>query len=240
MGSEPPINHHFEFARDIIAHEKSQHEAYLLRQDEIRIETGQLDPQNTSRILRTSRSASASQLEKERKAKDTQTFISLLDSMRKQLADLREQMENLYEDLEAKYGQDNVIDGMAETYLSEDVLSGLKTDEDKLKALAGEFLNPDGSIKDQYKHLAEAQYIQAWHEAQLLEATLDKYENKTDLSLVDKQAIHDVAQNASLSANKGFLISDAKDIIKTEVDAQLDSSRENAGDTQTPQVIDFS
>jgi hypothetical protein len=225
MRDAPTMNAHFETARDVLAHEQFRQEAFDLRQEEIKIETGQMETEDSSRILRVSRHGIHSQQAKDKKSRKDAAFTMLLAQMRKQLEELEQLMDELHADLEAKYGQGNVINGMAEAYLSPEILDGLETDEDKLKALADEFLNPDGTIKDKYKHLKEAQYVQAWQKEQQLSATLQKYESKADLTLTDKQDIYQTAENAGLSANKTYILEAARQDIASAIDAQVVDDR---------------
>ncbi|MEM0909409.1 MAG: hypothetical protein AAGJ37_00450 [Pseudomonadota bacterium] len=239
MTNGPPISTDFDTARDRLAHAKYQQEAFDLRQDEIRVETGQINPENTSRILRMNRDDANSQEAKARKARDIQAFISLLDEMRIQLNDLLAQMETLNQSLQEKYGQDNVIDGMAQAFLPAEVLAGLETDEDKLNALANEFLNPDGTIKEKYKHLDEAKYVQAWQQAQQLKATLDKYEHKDNLTLEDKQEICNAAEAANVSGVNATLAKTANDEVQHELASVNDAERGGSGEVQTKSALVF-
>ena len=239
MDNTPPINVQFDIARDVVAHEKFKLEALNLRQDEIRIETGQMSAENSSRILRVNRDGAHSQHAKDKQSNKDTAFTLLLEQMRQQLDILTQRMDALYGDLENKYGADNVIDGMAQTFLPPEVLSDLKTDEDKLRALADEMLNPDRSIKDKYKHLQEAQYIQAWREEQILRAMMDKYENKGELTLEDKQEIYHAAEASSLAAKAGNIMTAANQEIKTVIDTQVVDDRLENSTSQASSSVTF-
>lgn len=72
-------------------------------------------------------------------------------------------MAKNYEILRRKYG-DDVIGGMAATFLTEEELIGLHTDEDKMHALSAKMLDSDGEIKSQYDGLIESAYVRDWAE----------------------------------------------------------------------------
>ena len=224
MGSLPPINEQFGVACDRAFHEKCRQEAFDLRQDEIRIETGQVDPSNVGRNTRVSRAASQSQQLKDKQFRDTFMFITLLNQMREQLERLEQQMAAQYKRLQVKYG-DDAVDGMAQAFLPEDVYDDLNTDEDKLKALVNKFLNADGSIKDKYKELDEAKYVRDWQKTQKLKPIVEKYDNHTSFTPEEKREIVEAAQDAGLVDNTSSIIQATNQALKETVATQVDSDR---------------
>lgn len=87
MDDVSPMNKHFDAARDVIAHEKFRPEIFELRQDEIRIVTGQVDAEDVTRNTRLGRHNDYySQQAKNKKTTDRLIFDTLLDQMRDRLA----------------------------------------------------------------------------------------------------------------------------------------------------------
>ena len=150
-------------------------------------------------------------------------FLALLDDMRLHLADLVANMAVLHDKLQDKYGED-VISGIAATYLTEEELAGLETDEQKLNTLAKKLLNPDGTIKDKYKYLDEAKYIQAWQEAQTLKVTLAKYEGRQTLEPEEKIDVYQMAKNTSLAENKNMMALSSNNDFQKTLDTTLDNN----------------
>ncbi len=94
---------------------------------------------------------------------------------------------------------------MVDTFLSDEEKATLGNNQDRLEALAGKFLNADGSIKDKYKDLDEAKYIRDWNKAQTLRSVVAKYEGRTDLTHNEQQEIYQTAQSVGLAENKNTL-----------------------------------
>ncbi len=165
-------------------------------------------------------------------------FMMLLDDMRQRLADLDASLAHRYETLRGKYG-DNVIDGMVDTFLSDDEKTGLQTDEDKMAALADKFLNPDGTIKDEYKDLEEAKYVRDWQEAQKLRPIVAKYDGRNDLSAAERHEVIAVAEQTSLAANKNMIALSENAEFKETVDEALDVERSDIGVQKADSTIVF-
>ena len=220
----PSMNAHFDKARDVVAHEKHRQDAFELRQDEIRIETGQVNPENVGRITRVSRTAKQSQQAKAKQSSDNIMFIALLDQMRRQLEQLEQQMAAQYKRLQAKYG-DDAIDGMAKAFLFDGVYDSLKTDEDKLKALADKFLNSDGTIKDKYKDLEEAKYVRDWQITQKLKPLVEKYNNHTSFTAEEKLEILATAEEAGIVENTSAILQSTSQALKETLSTHLDNDR---------------
>jgi hypothetical protein len=99
--------------------------------------------------------------EKRKKELQERMFRELLDDLNRRIQELDKQMEQSAAILRQKYG-DDFIAGIAANYLTEDENENSRTDEERLQALSKKFLNADGTIRDEYKHLDEAQYVEAW------------------------------------------------------------------------------
>lgn len=191
------------------------------------------------RINTSGRQNSADHEEQKRKQSlDDVMFLSLLDDMRQRLDELEESMARRYKTLEQKYGED-VIGGMVDTFLSDEEKAGLKTDQQKMEALSKKFLNPDGSIKDEYKDLEEAKYIRDWQEAQKLKPIVQKYEGRNDLTAAEKQEVLEAAEVASLSDNKNKIALSSNDEYKTTVDQKIDESRGDLNSVRTGASVTF-
>lgn len=222
-----PITPAFDHARDRAAYERVQQEAFDLRQDEIKLGEGQLSDEQVSRRVDLARIPQAMQTEQQRKNKqgsDHLIFMALLDDMRRHLAELEASMAERYEVLQQIYG-DNVIDGMVDTFLTDAEKAGLETDEDKMRALADKFLNPDGTIKDEYKHLEEAKYVRDWQEAQKLRAVVAKYDDTSEPSTEDLREVHDVARSAGIAAQDNMYLQIGNVKVRDTVEQAMDEDR---------------
>ena len=96
-----------------------------------------------------------------------------------------------YETLQHRYG--------------DDVVGGMETEEEKMQALADNFLNEDGTIKDEYKNTEEAKYLKDWQETQKLRPIVQKYEGRNDLTAEEQREAYDTASTTSLADNKNKL-----------------------------------
>lgn len=163
--------------------------------------------------------------EKRKRSTDDAVFYALLDDMRQRLDELEARMAKQYKTLQQKYG-DNVIDGMVNTYLTDEEKAGLQTEKDKMNALAKKFLNPDGTIKEKYKDLDEAKYVRDWYEAETLRPIVAKYEGRNDLSADEKREVYDAAQNTSLSDNKNMMAQSGNAEFRETIDQKLDQDCE--------------
>lgn len=99
--------------------------------------------------------------EEDRRDKDDFDYLLRVTETQRQIALLEERMAQNYEILRATYG-DDVIGGMASTWLSREEAAKLTTDEERMQALSEKFLNDDDSIKPPYAELVEARYVQDW------------------------------------------------------------------------------
>ncbi len=161
---------------------------------------------------------------KRKQTADDLLFLALLDDMRDRLDALEASMERRFQTLQEKYGED-VIGGIADTYLTDEEKAGLETDQEKLEALANKFLNPDGSIKDEYRHLEEAKYIRDWQEAQNLQEIIAKYEGRNTLEPDEKLDIYNAAKTSSLADNKNMVSISDNSAFKLIVDRALETRR---------------
>lgn len=215
-------------ACDSCTYEKVRQEAWEKAQDEASLRNEQLTPEQVSRIVSIPRSILMAQAERKRKAGrsvDDALFVAMLNDLQNRLDVLDRRLKERYETLRNKYG-DDVVHAMASTYLSDDEMSGLETDEQKLRALAEKFLDKDGKIKEQYKDLEEAKYIRDWNEAQKVEMTLDKYKNKAYLTNEERREITEVARSSGLAHQEDmYLQSDSSDIKRT-VEEAMDENRQ--------------
>lgn len=88
-------------------------------------------------------------------------FIIEVTESQRRMAELEERMARNYALLQTRYGED-VIGGIAATWLTREEAAGLQSDEERLQALSKKFLNDDDSIKPPYVDLVEAQYVSDW------------------------------------------------------------------------------
>lgn len=220
-----PLAAEYMSAKDLYAHEKFQREQAEIRTIEGQISSGQLSPDHVMRQVSVPASILKAQEEKKKaeKAFDQLLFDQMMEDMQRRLAELDELLAQRHKELQGKYGQD-VIGGMAETYLTEEELRGLKTDKDKMRALADKFLDKDGQIKDKYKHLEEAQYVRDWVEAEELRPVVEKYNGRDYLTAAERKEVLEVAQGAKLSENISSMAASTNESYQTEVDSTLDAN----------------
>ena len=136
---------------------------------------------------------------KEQRAQDAAIILTVLEQMRERLADLENQMAKRFEALKNKY-LDDVIGGMASTFLDDKELSSLETDEQKLQALADKFLDETGNIREDYKGLEEAEYMHLWQQAEDQKQAIEQHLN-TDKSNTAEQ---EHTQLASIEDSTNF------------------------------------
>ena len=148
-------------------------------------------------------------------------LMSVLDRAEAQLAELEEQMALRFEILREKYGED-VIGGMAATYLGEEQLAGLDTDEQLLAALSALFLDENGTIKPQYAHLDEAKYVTDWQKAEELRPIVAKYQGRDYLTQEEAREIQAASDRASLSENTNNMGLSDNGAYKATVNKKLD------------------
>jgi len=148
----------------------------------------------------------------------------ILNDMRERLAELEAQMAKHFENLKVKYG-DDVIGGMAQTFLTEEERAGLKTDEEIMRALADKFLDENGNIKPEYKDTEEAKYVQSWNEAQKLKPVIAQYEGRNNLTQQERADIIEVAKEANLAEQESMYLQSANDELKDTVAQVVDENR---------------
>lgn len=103
------------------------------------------------------------QEKQEKKERDDDEFETILfvTELQRQIAELEERMARNFEILRGTCG-DDVIGGMAATWLSREEAASLTTDDERLQALSKKFLNEDDTIKPPYVDLVEAHYVRDW------------------------------------------------------------------------------
>ncbi|CAA0114037.1 Uncharacterised protein [Halioglobus japonicus] len=177
--------------------------------------------------------------EKERRAFYDMILISILDRAQEQLAALDAQLAQRYELLSEKYGED-VIGGMAATYLNEAQLAGLQTEEQQLAALAALFLDENGAINPQYDHLEEAKYVRDWQKAEELRPVVAKYQGRDYLTQEEAREIEAASSRASLSENSSKIRASDNTGYETTVDAEIESNRSGTMDAKVNCGFSFS
>lgn len=167
--------------------------------------------------------------QKAKRATDDFLFMALLDQIHDRIDDLQEQMQQRYETLKEKYGE-NVIDAMVAAFLP-DADAGAMSEEDKLRALADKFLDENGNVKAQYAHLEEAQYVRDWNELQKHQAFLAKYEGRNDLTAEEMREVQMAANSASIAENANAVCASQNQQFKDTVDQTLDEAGNRQGQT---------
>lgn len=163
-------------------------------------------------------------------ASDLTVFVQVLDQIEQRIAYLEERMAERYELLKRKYGED-VIGGMAATYLTEDELAGLETDEDRHYALAAKFLDQSGEIKPEYKHLDDAKYIRDWNESEQLKCVAHKLETGQTLNTEDKAILH----NGNFTGTQNLIV----ETDHSEMSDQLETERSEQAVAKTDTNFNF-
>ena len=148
-------------------------------------------------------------------------MMSILDRAEAQLATLERQLAQRHELLRQKYGND-VIGGMASTYLNEGQLTGLTTEEEKLEALAEHVLDANGNIKSKFAHLEEAKYVRDWKNAQELRPVVEKYRGRDYLTQDEVREVQAASSKASLSENSSSIMGSDNSAYKATVNEALD------------------
>lgn len=218
-----PIAADYMAASDRYSHEKSQRDRWEQYNQELQLMNGQIALEEATRPVTIPASILKAQEEKKKSQKfyDDMVFSQLLADMRERLAELDELLAERREKLQAKYGQD-FVGGMAATYLSEDELKGLKTDKDKIRALADKFLDKNGEVKDKYRHLEEAKYVRDWTEAEKIRPTVEKYNGRDYLTQPERKEVLETAKGAKLSENISSMAASMNDAYQTTIDSKLD------------------
>ncbi|MEE9304247.1 MAG: hypothetical protein V3U84_10745 [Thiotrichaceae bacterium] len=216
----------FLIADDVTEREKLSQGAFEQRQYEIKLSDDVLTREQVSRPINKSRSSLITKAEQKLKAKKFNDFIfrTLLAQMRERITELETQMAKRFEALRGKYG-DNVIGGMASAFLSDEKLAELESDEQRLRALAEQFLDENGEIKDRYKNLEEAKYVRDWVELQTLKPVVAKYDGRDTLTADEELEIQDAADKASLADNTNKITLSGNDGYQNTVDKTLDDDR---------------
>lgn len=151
-------------------------------------------------------------------------LMSTLDKIRSELAELEAQMKQRFEALRGTYG-DDVIGGMTATFLSEEDLSGLDTEDQIMQALVDKFLDENGDVKRQYEHLEEALYVRDWNKAEELKLDIAQYERCDTLSTKEHTKEKDAAETASLSDNKSKIQHSSNEQLQETVESVVDENR---------------
>ena len=133
-------------------------------------------------LAKTIAQAHAAKTRREKASTDDVIFLDLLariDTLNERLADVRENIKTLDEELRAEYG-DDYLEIMAQKYLDEDALStleGLSPEqrEAQIKALLSDrMLNDDGTIKDAYKDTKIAKILEQMKKEADLQERVDR------------------------------------------------------------------
>lgn len=108
-------------------------------------------------VYRTTSAAKFSEIarkaqKEEKEKRNQQVWLDLLDYARQRLAELDASIAERLEGLKAKYGED-VIQGLAEAFLTAEEREGLETAEDIEQALVDKYLDENGDLKPEYKDL---------------------------------------------------------------------------------------
>ncbi len=180
----------------------------------------------TTIALNLAQNAALNTCTQQEKNNEAMLYVTLLQDMQDRLNDLNASLAKREQALKDKYGED-YINAMAQSYLSEEEQKGLTSNQERLKALAGKFLNPDGTIKDKYKHLEEAKYVQEWQEAEQLRSVINKYENKQTLTPEDRQELTETAQSLGLAGQDNFALQVDNQSVEATVASLVDEVESN-------------
>ena len=201
---------------------------------EIAVAEGQLNENQVSKIMNQSRTGTAM---RESLAKKQQKENSLRDYMRlmDQLEDLNNRINANLESLADTYGED-VIGGIASTFLTEAELEGLETDVEKMQALMEKMLDDDGNIKPEYAYI-DARVIQVledWHDAQETANEINsEYENNNGNRTPEAQEMLDTYTSENSTIGE-FVLVNSLENDQARSDAVETDMEENATErTQT-------
>lgn len=166
------------------------------------------------------------QQEKTRNDENLDFLIVVLDAINRRMDELRERMARNYEILRQKYG-DDVIGGMAATFLSEEELEGVSTDEEKMRALSAKMLDEDGEIKGRYEGLRESDYVHDWNQMDTLsplqaQAMLAKHGSPQERA----DAAAEIA-SSTFAQKRGLSLNTSDETAGTEMDANRSKTASN-------------
>lgn len=235
------ISSDYMLAADTYEFNKIRREQIALHRDEVGLLTGNLTTDQVSRTVTIPLSILRAQEEKQKRDKravDDQFMFMLLSDMRKRLDEIERSMAELREELSEKYGED-VTDGLAETFLTDEEYAGLETDDEKFRALADKMLDENGDIKEQYAHLKEARYIKQWNDAEQLRGVLNKHENSTSLDANAKQEISAVAVSVGLAGQDNMYVQTKNAEIQETVEQVMETTRKDQELVKTSTVLAF-
>ncbi len=222
----PPM--YDEFAK--AAHGREERKTFEQLMQALSVGVGNLDESqvsgNVARGLAASKTSSSDKDRKRKQEAGDIAFVRLLDDIRQRLEELETRMAQRLDLLKAKYGED-VADAMADTFLADAEKTGLDSDKDKLEALARKFLTPEGTIRDEYVHLEEAQYIRDWSEAQMLRPVIAKFSGLDTLEAEGLAEVYGVAQSVGLAGQDNALLRAENQSIKGAVEDVLEEHRIN-------------
>lgn len=96
--------------------------------------------------------------ERRREKERGNTWLDLLNHIQAQI----DALEQPFKD---EFG-DDYVDAMAQRFLSEEEYNSVETDEERAQLMFDKYLNPDGTIKDEFKGTEAGEWVKRFHEAQ--------------------------------------------------------------------------
>lgn len=167
----------------------------------------------------------------------------LLMQLDQRIRALEASMARTAETLKEKYGED-FIGGMAAQHLSEEELKTARTDEERLQALSEKFLNPDGTIKEEYKGTPEAEYLRDWAERKKgldLAARVETAGGNMTPEL--RRDVKDFAGNSNLTQQNAFTQettnAEAREIVDTARSNQFNKADSTDNNTNNINSLNF-
>ena len=195
---------------------------------------GIIDPSQLSiRVNGADASILAAELQKAKgkQSQDTQMWLAMMGDLERaanDLAALNERVRVGSQSLKEKYGG---IEGVAETFLTEDERHGLTTEEEIYQAMADKYLNEDGTLKSGAEELDPEviEFLQVFQQQQkqvllVREKVQEIEESGRKMTVEDRAVVDDAAREAdggirARMAEEAVNVPEAVDVI-LEVDIE--------------------
>lgn len=230
----------FDVARDKAAAEKLHNAESDHLQYEAKVKYGKIAEDDAPKIINKGRidnGENSPQKKEQRRRKDQDYIVKVLNQMQERLAVLEQQMAERYIVLQAKYGED-AVGGMAAEFLG-DQAAELRTEQERMEALAEHFLDVDGHIKPEFAGSDEALFIRDWYEANEIRPVLMKFDGRVEFTADEISEITSMADRTNVSAVDAVVRNTELPEIRTYADSERVSAHELAGSVKNGGTLDF-
>lgn len=181
--------------------------------------------------------------ERRREKERGNTWLDLLNHIQTQI----DALEQPFKD---EFG-DDYVDAMAQRFLTEEEYNSVETDEERAQLMFDKYLNPDGTIKDEFKGTEAGEWVKRFHDAQpqiakgrelaqkLTSAHAENGGNVPDEVVAEVQAeLEESGYSTTVSFDEELDDSTSDQIIAEVEDAKLD--HEHQTDVTSTSTLSFS